>query len=150
MTGPSSLHRLLTLLALLATMVTVPIASAQDATGSHQAAAGELDNAMTLVRNSKPEQRAKIWTEEMTKLLSLDETQQGKVKKINLEHAQGMQKIAEDTSQTALEQLLSMRGVRNQQLTALENVLTAAQFNTYMENLPQIRQKMEQQLKEKS
>lgn len=137
-------------LSLLAALLITPGLSAQEAGGSHQAAAGELENAMTMVRNTKPEQRAKIWTEEMTKLLKLNKEQQGKVKTINLEHAQGMQKIAENTSETALEQLLDMRGVRNKQLTALENVLTAAQFNAYMENLPQIREKMQQQLKEKS
>lgn len=134
----------------LAIWFSSPASLAQEVPAEHQAAAGELENAMTMVRNTKPEQRSKVWTEEMTKLLDLNKDQQGKVAKINLEHAQGMQSIAEDTSKTALEQLLDMRNVRNQQLTALENVLTAAQFNTYMDNLPQLREKMQQTLGDKA
>lgn len=150
MAATGVIRKILPALLALAVGLFPTFALAQEPPAEHQAAAGELENAMTMVRNSKPEQRSKIWTEEMTKLLDLDKDQQGKVAKINLEHAQGMQGIAEDTSKTALEQLLDMRNVRNQQLTALENVLTAAQFNTYMENIPQLRDKMKQALAAKS
>lgn len=95
--------------------------------------------------NSTPEQRAKFQTAYMKSKLSLTADQLPKVEAINLDTAQQMEPVLKGT-QGKLMKLRAARGIEQKKETALQGVLTPAQFQTFLASRDDLKQKLEEHL----
>jgi hypothetical protein len=84
-----------------------------------------------------PEQMAERQTERMVEQLELNDTQAAQVKEINLAAAVKMQEARENSDDDREAMREVGKTIRTEQTTALQAVLTEAQFQTYEETLAQ-------------
>lgn len=122
-------------LAFLLLAAFAPLASAQD----------EPSQAL---KNSTPAERAKFQTAFMKQKLSLTAEQLPKVEQIDLETAQKMDPVIKG-DQRPLLKMRAMRAIEQQKETALQGVLTPAQFQQFLTSKDELKQKLEQHLLEK-
>jgi hypothetical protein len=100
------------------------------------------------LRNTTPEQRAKIQDALMTQKLGLTDEQKPKVAALNLEYAKKIQPLIE--SGRPLAQLREMRELNQEKEAALQKVLTPEQFKKYLAAKEEMRKKIEQRAVEKA
>lgn len=100
------------------------------------------------IANSTPEQRAAAQTAAMEKKLSLTADQVPKVEAINLQAAQKMEPVLKGT-EGPLAKLRTSKAVEQEKETALQGVLTPAQFQQFLAAREELKQAVEQRLKAK-
>lgn len=123
------------LLALLVLVTLAPAASAQDEPSA-------------ALKSSTPAERAKFQTAFMKQKLSLTDEQLPKVEQINLETAQKMDPVIKG-DQRPLMKMRAMRAIELEKETALQGVLTPAQFQQFLAARDELERKLEQHLLEK-
>jgi hypothetical protein len=95
--------------------------------------------------NSTPEQRAKFLTAYMKNKLSLTADHLPKLEAINLDTAQQMEPVLKGT-QGKLLKLRAAHGIEQKKETALQGVLTPAQFQTFLASREDLKQQLEEHL----
>lgn len=106
------------------------------------------DEPSQALKNSTPQERAKFQTAFLQKKLSLTPEQLPKVEQINLDTAQKMDPVLKG-NQGPLVRMRTMRAIEQQKETALQGVLTPAQFQGFLAAKDELKQKLEQHLMEK-
>lgn len=96
------------------------------------------------LKDTTPEQRAKMQTEWMTTKLSLNTSQIQKVSALNLQYAQKNEPIIQ-SSENKLSKFKKLKALQKEKSNALSQILDAAQYQKYQE----IKDQMIQTLKEK-
>ncbi|MBO9690541.1 hypothetical protein [Chryseobacterium sp.] len=96
------------------------------------------------LKDTTPEQRAKMQTEWMTTKLALNTSQIQKVSALNLQYAQKNEPIIQ-SSENKLSKFKKMKALQREKSNALSQILDAAQYQKYQE----IKDQMIQTLKEK-
>lgn len=100
------------------------------------------------LKNSTPEQRAKVLTDLMKGKLDLTPEQAGKVADINLEYAKKMQPIIQG-SEGPFEEMREARQINEQKEAALKKVLTTDQFTSFTAYKEELREKFEERMAQK-
>lgn len=90
-------------------------------------------------RNMDPKERAKQTTERMVKDYSLTDTQKEQVQKLNLEMFESMSKITGDDRDARRTKMQTIREDYNKKL---KEVLTEEQYNKYVKDEEERRQRM--------
>lgn len=116
--------------------------------GGGMGAGGGGGEAMQMLKNSTPKQRAEMQTMMMKNKLNLTRQQLPKVAKINLEAAQNMQPVFSG-NEGPLVKMRTMRAVNQSKDAALQKVLTPDQFSQYQTMKEQMRSKIEQEMMQK-
>jgi len=96
------------------------------------------------LKDTTPEQRAKMQTEWMTTKLALNTSQIQKVSALNLQYAQKNEPIIQ-SSENKLSKFKKLKALQKEKSNALSQILDAAQYQKYQE----IKDQMIQTLKEK-
>ncbi|MGX5685331.1 hypothetical protein ACWKWW_12245 [Chryseobacterium cucumeris] len=96
------------------------------------------------LKDTTPEQRAKMQTEWMTTKLALNTSQIQKVSALNLQYAQKNEPIIQ-SSENKLSKFKKLKTLQKEKSNALSPILDAAQYQKYQE----IKDQMIQTLKEK-
>lgn len=96
------------------------------------------------LKDSTPEQRAKMQTEWMTTKLALNTSQIQQVSAINLQYAQKNEPIIQ-SGEGKLSKFKKLKALQKEKSNALSQILDAAQYKKYQE----IKDQMIQTLKEK-
>jgi len=130
---PKSLKIALTLCFLLFTALINNPASAQD----------KAD----MIKNSTPEQRAKMQTSMMKAKLQLDTVQVVKVQAINLTAAQKMEPLLKGDG-GKLAKFRQMKEIDSAKDKDLKNVLTPEQYKQYQAAKDEMKEKMKERLKD--
>lgn len=111
--------------------------------------AGGGGEAMQMMKNSTPKQRAELQTMMMKNKLNLTEKQLPRVAAINLEAAQNMQPVF-SSSEGPLMKMRTMRAVNQSKDAALKKVLTPEQYGQYLTMKEEMRSKIEKEIMQKS
>lgn len=93
-------------------------------------------------RSIDPEKMAERQTEELTKVLGLDEDQQAKVLALNTEMAESMKAMREETQGDDVDRDAmreKMKTIRDEQTAKLKEILTDAQYEKYEKYLEERR-----------
>lgn len=96
------------------------------------------------LKDTTPEQRAKMQTEWMTTKLALNTSQIQKVSALNLQYAQKNEPIIQ-SSENKLSKFKKLKALQKEKSNALSQILDAVQYQKYQE----IKDQMIQTLKEK-
>ena len=96
------------------------------------------------LKDSTPEQRAKMQTEWMTTKLALNTSQIQQISAINLQYAQKNEPIIQ-SGESKLSKFKKLKALQKEKSNALSQILDAAQYKKYQE----IKDQMIQTLKEK-
>ncbi|HCN48126.1 MAG TPA: hypothetical protein DIT10_03335 [Chryseobacterium sp.] len=96
------------------------------------------------IKDSTPEQRAKMQTEWMTTKLALNTSQIQQISAINLQYAQKNEPIIQ-SGESKLSKFKKLKALQKEKSNALSQILDAAQYKKYQE----IKDQMIQTLKEK-
>jgi hypothetical protein len=102
-------------------------------------AAAQFEN----LKNTTPEQRAKIQTALMKEKLGLTADEEGKIAALNLKYAEKMQPILQEGG---FKQMRDMRAVNGEKEKELKTVLSPAQFTQYIASKDEIRKKFEERI----
>lgn len=100
------------------------------------------------LKNTTPEQRAKVQTELMKTKLKLTPEQESKVAALNLEYAQKMQPIIQG-SEGPFAEMREAREINEQKEADLKKVLTTDQFTNYTAYKEEMREKFEERMAQK-
>lgn len=111
--------------------------------------AGGGGEAMQMLKNSTPKQRAELQTMMMKNKLNLTQKQLPRVAAINLEAAQNMQPVFSG-NEGPLVKMRTMRAVNQSKDAALQKVLTPEQFTQYQAMKEEMRSKMEKEMMQKA
>jgi hypothetical protein len=106
-------------------------------------ASGQLDT----LRDTTPEQRAGIQTELMKSRLALTADQTTKVAAINRKYADRMEPVIK-SSEGPLAKIRRTREINEAKETELKQVLSTEQFEKYVASKEEMREKLEEKLKE--
>jgi len=100
-----------------------------------------------MLKNSTPEQRAKMQTSMMKTKLQLDTVQVVKVQAINLAAAQKMEPLLKGDG-GKLAKFRQMKEIDKTKDTELKNVLTSDQYKHYEADKDEMKEKMKERLKD--
>jgi len=100
------------------------------------------------LKNTKPEERAKIQTELMDHQLGLTADQKPKIAAINLEYAKKAQPVLESGRPFA--EMRELKELDQQKDAALKPVLTPDQYTKYAAGKEELRQKLDERLMQKA
>lgn len=113
------------------------------------AGSARADDMMAKLANTTPKERAGIQTMFMKSKLGLDGAQLEKVGAINLQFAEKAEPIIKG-SEGPFMKMRAMKENQEQKDTALQAVLTPAQFQTYEASREEMKQKFEEQIAKKA
>ena len=97
------------------------------------------------LKNTTPEQRAKIITALMKDKLGLDADQESKIAALNLKYAQKTQPVLTG-SDGPFKQMRAIRAINGEKEKELKSVLSPAQFDKYVASKDEIRRKFDEQI----
>ena len=104
---------------------------------------------MDALKNTTPEERARIQDEMMKKKLDLTPDQQPKIASINLKYAQKMEPLLKGSERPLME-FRDMRELNDAKEGELKTVLSPEQFKKYLDSKEEMRAKFEERIKEQS
>src|SRR5215510_14027603 len=108
-------------------------------------AASEAQTSMDALRNSTPAERARLQTDMMKSKLSLTPDQTTKIAAINEKYAQQMEPIIKG-QEGPLARMRQMRQVSAAKEAELKSVLSPEQFQKYLAEREEMREKFEEKL----
>ena len=97
------------------------------------------------LKNTTPEQRAKLQTELMKAKLDLTPDQDGKIAALNLKYAQKMEPVIKSDDGYFAE-LRAVKAINDEKEAELKQLLTPAQFDKYIAAKEEIREKFEERI----
>jgi len=109
---------------------------------------GRAQDKADMLKNSTPEQRAKMQTDLLQTKLGLDTNQVVKVQAINLAAAQKMDPVLKGDG-GKLAKFRQMREIESTRDKDLKKVLTAEQYKQYEAAKEEIKEKMKERMQEK-
>jgi hypothetical protein len=104
---------------------------------------------MDQLRSTTPDQRAKIQTDLMKSKLGLTADQTPKIAAINLKYARQMDPIIK-SSERPFAKFRQMREISSAKEAELQQVLTPAQFQKYLDQRGELREQFEERLMDKA
>jgi hypothetical protein len=125
---------ILTLLAALVLLCTAPPARA---------------DLMENLAKTSPQERADIQTAFMKRKLGLSPEEAAKVEATNLEFAQKAEPVIKGSDGPFMK-MREMKSIQSQKDTALQGILTPAQFATYQASQDEMKQKFEEEIAKKA
>jgi hypothetical protein len=97
------------------------------------------------LKNTTPEQRAKLQTELMKAKLGLTPEEEAKIAALNLKYAQKMEPVIKGSSGPFME-MREARSINEEKEAEMKQVLTPAQFGVYLAAKEEIREKFEERI----